>query len=306
MLSRVADALFWMGRYLERAEHTARVLEITRAILVDLNEVDREAAKGQWQGALFALAMPDAPTDRLLFDPAESTSLVCCVSQARENARQVREVISNEMWEQLNGAYWALNEARARGAHESLLSKALVEIVNASLHWDGVADGSMSRDEGWLFLKIGKFVERLDAACRLISVRAEGPKLGAGASVTTPSAENVHWITLLRCLCALEPYKKAYPQRVERKKVIEFLIFDREFPRTVSYSATVAADFVKHLGELHVSGRPVERAFGKIASRLEYADVEEVERRGAPEFLTELLRDLGEASGQLQRTYFLQ
>lgn len=305
MLSRVADALFWMGRYLERAEHTARVLEVTRAILVDLNEVDPEAARGQWQGALFALAMPDAPTERLLFDPSESTSLVGCISRARENARQVREVISNEMWEHVNGAYWALNEARARGLHESLLSKALIDIMNASLHWDGVADGSMSRDEGWLFLKVGKFVERLDDACRLISVRGEGPK-GSGTSATTPSAENVHWITLLRCLCALEPYKKAYPQRVEKKKVLEFLIFDREFPRTVSYSAQVAADFVKHLGELHVAGRPVERAFGKLASRLEYADTDEVERRGSREFLTELARDLGDASGQLQRTYFLQ
>ena len=305
MLSRVADALFWMGRYLERAEHTARVLEVTRAILVDLSEVDPEAARIQWQGALFALAMPDVPTERLLFDPAESTSLVGNISRARENARQVREVISNEMWEHVNGAYWALNEARARGLHESLLSKALLDIMNASLHWDGVADGSMSRDEGWLFLKVGKFVERLDDACRLISVRGEGPK-APGASATTPSAENVHWITLLRCLCALEPYKKACPQRVERKKVLEFLIFDREFPRTVSYSARVAADFVKHLGELHVSGRPVERAFGKLASRLEYADLDEVERRGPRDFLTELLRDLGDASGQLQRTYFLQ
>jgi uncharacterized alpha-E superfamily protein len=304
MLSRVADALFWMGRYLERAEHTARVLEVTRAILVDLSEVDPEAARAQWQGALFALAMPDTPTERLLFDPSESTSLVGCISRARENARQVREVISNEMWEHVNGAYWALNEARARGLHESLLSKALIDIMNASLHWDGVADGSMSRDEGWLFLKVGKFVERLDESCRLISVRGGGAK--AAGAATTPSAENVHWITLLRCLCALEPYKKAYPQRVERKKVLEFLIFDREFPRTVSYSAQVAADFVKHLGELHVSGRPVERAFGKIASRLEYADIDEVERRGPHDFLTELVRDLGDASGQLQRTYFLQ
>ena len=90
MLSRVADALFWMGRYLERAEHTARVLEVTRAILVDLNEVDPEAARGQWQGALFALAMPDAPTERLLFDPSESTSLVGCISRARAWAMRLR------------------------------------------------------------------------------------------------------------------------------------------------------------------------------------------------------------------------
>ncbi len=302
MLSRVADALFWMGRYLERAEHVARVLDVTRAVLVDIDEVDPETAKSQWQGALAALSLPDASTQKLLFDQNEPTSLVCSISRARENARQVREVISSEMWDHLNQAYWSIQEAHTRGVHESQLSQALGGVIAASFLWDGVADGTTARDTGWLFLKIGKFVERLDGACRLVSVRAEGPPRGA-----QPSSENVHWIALLRSLCAMEAYKKAHPQRVDRKHVLDFLIFDASYPRTVRYAAFAAADFAKKCAEIHgARGKSVERAFGKIASQLEYADVSEIEGGGTSDFLQERLSELGEASSLLQRAYFLQ
>jgi uncharacterized alpha-E superfamily protein len=133
MLSRVADALFWMGRYLERAEHVARVLEVTRATLIDLGQVDAEGAKTQWQGALDALSLPNAPTEKLLYDQTEPTSLVCNISRARENARQVREVISTDMWQHLNQAYWSIHEAHARGVHESQLAEALAGVVSARL-----------------------------------------------------------------------------------------------------------------------------------------------------------------------------
>jgi uncharacterized alpha-E superfamily protein len=302
MLSRVADALFWMGRYLERAEHVARVLDVTRSVLVDIDEVDPETAKSQWRGALNALSMPDAPTEKLLFDQNESTSLVCSMSRARENARQVREVISEEMWAHLNQAYWSLQEAHTRGVHESQLSQTLGGIIAASFLWDGVADGTTARDAGWLFLKIGKFVERLDGTCRLVGERAEGPPKGGA-----PSSENVHWVALLRSLCSLEAYKKAHPQRVDRKHVLDFLIFDGSFPRTLSYAAVAAADFAKQCADIHgARGKAVERAFGKIASRLEYADIDQIESRGTAEFLRELSSELGEASGLLQRAYFLQ
>jgi len=302
MLSRVADALFWMGRYLERAEHVARVLDVTRAVLVDIDEVDPETAKNQWQGALAALSLPDASTERLLFDQTESTSLVCSISRARENARQVREVISSEMWDHLNQAYWSIQEAHSRGVHESQMSQTLGGIIASSFLWDGVADGTTARDTGWLFLKIGKFVERLDGACRLVSVRAEGPPKGG-----QPSSESVHWVALLRSLCAMEAYKKVHPQRVDRKHVLDFLIFDASYPRTVRYAAFAAADFAKKCAEIHgARGKGVERAFGKIASLLEYADVKEVEGTGTSDFLQQLLSELGEASGLLQRAYFLQ
>jgi len=301
VLSRVADALYWMGRYIERAEHAARVLEVTRALLVDIAEVDPETARGQWQRVLISLGVPDVPAEKLLFDHTEPTSLVSCVAHARENARQVREVISSEAWEQLNQAYWALEEARGRGLHESQISQVLSGIVSASFQWEGVADGTMSRDEGWLFVKLGKFVERLDGACRIVGICADGTARAA------PSAENVRWLWLLRCLCAMEAYRKAHPQQVDRKNVLDFTMFDREFPRTVSYAADAAADFARRLGELHPGrSKGVDRAFGKLAARLQYTDVNEVEESGTASFLKELGNELGEASQLLQSSYFLR
>jgi uncharacterized alpha-E superfamily protein len=301
MLSRVADALYWMGRYIERAEHAARVIEVTRSILVDIAEVDPETARGQWHRALTALSVPDVSIEKLLFDSAEATSLVSCVAHARENARQVREVISSETWEHLNQAYWSLQEARGRGLHESQVSQALSNIVSASFQWDGVADGTMSRDEGWLFVKLGKFVERLDGTCRIVAVCADA------APRTAPSGDNVRWLWLLRCLCAMDAYRNAHPQRVDRKNVLDFSMFDREFPRTVAYAAVVAADFGRRLGELHPGrSKGVDRAFGKLAARLEYSDVVEVEESGTPRFLKELGSELGEASALLQSSYFLR
>ncbi len=302
MLSRVADALFWMGRYLERVEHVARVLDVTRSVLVDIDEVDPETAKSQLRGALTALSLPDAPTEKLIFDQNEPTSLVCAISRARENARQVREVISEEMWAHLNQAYWSIQEAHSRGVHESQLSQTLGGLIAASFLWDGVADGTTARDTGWLFLKIGKFVERLDGSCRLVSVRADGPPKGG-----PPSSESVHWVALLRSLCAMEAYKKLHPQRVDKKHVLDFLIFDEAYPRSLRYAAVAAADFAQKCAEIHgPRGKAVERAFGKIASHLEYADIDEVDATGAAEFLRELLGELGEASALLQRAYFLQ
>jgi uncharacterized alpha-E superfamily protein len=301
MLSRVADALYWMGRYLERGEHAARVLEVTRAILIDLTEIDPETAHGQWQRALSALSVPDTTTEKLLFDSSEPTSLVSCIAHARENARQVREVISSEAWEHLNQAYWTLEEARGRGLHESQISQALSEIISASFQWDGVADGTMSRDEGWLFVKLGKFVERLDGSCRIVSVCA------TTAARPAASGENVRWLWLLRCLCAMEAYRIAHPRRVDRKNVLGFSMFDREFPRTVRYAAVVAADFARRLGEAHPGrSKSVDRAFGKLAARLEYTDVDEVEARGTASFLKELNSELAEATGLLQSSYFLR
>jgi uncharacterized alpha-E superfamily protein len=144
-------------------------------------------------------------------------------------------------------------------------------------------------------------VERLDGACRIVGVCADA------ATRTAPSGENVRWLWLLRCLCAMEAYRKAHPQRVDRKSVLDFTMLDREFPRSVVYSAGVAADFARRLGELHPGrSKTVDRAFGKLAARLEYTDVEEVEENGTSRFLKDLGSELAEASQLLQSSYFLR
>jgi len=308
MLSRVADALYWMSRYVERAEHAARVLEVTRQLLLDVREVDPAAADVHWQRAREALGLPEA-TDAcaVAFDEQEPGSIASSVARARENARQVREVISSEMWEHLNQTYWRLREAAQHPSREDELSATLGDVVSAGFSWAGVTDGTMRRGEGWLWIKLGQQVERADRVARLLAVRgaeafgAPGQGVGGG--------DNVLWPTLLRGASALEAYRKVHPARVDPRRVVDFLVLDREFPRSVRHSVAQAAGLARDLvvanGDFGGRGRGVERAFGRLASRLEYSDVEDVLSAGVSPFLVEVLHDLGGASHQLQRTYFL-
>jgi uncharacterized alpha-E superfamily protein len=309
MLSRVAEALYWMGRYVERAEHAARVLEAMRDLRLDLFEVDRGVADVQWQGALRSLTLPDLPLERLVLDPSEPTSLLCAMSRARENARQVRETISPEMFEELNRQYWFLREMAAGDVNESMVSQALNNMVSLSFLWDGVTDATMLRGEGWLFLKLGKFVERIDGVARLVATRLDAVLIEAeelDEEAAKQSGENVEWITLLKSLDALDAYRKAHPNQVDRRAVLEFLLFEADFPRTLRYSTNTAADLSRRLQRLHpVSGRMVERTLGQLAARVEYADFESVEAEGSATFLKEVVADVNEGSSRLQKTFFL-
>jgi uncharacterized alpha-E superfamily protein len=304
MLSRVADALYWMGRYIERAEHTARVLEAMRGLKLDLREVDREVADEQWRGARKGWSLPELSLSRLVLDPSEPTSLLCSMSRARENARQVREVISPEMWEKLNQSYWMLRDSVAAGQNEGTLSQALTGIVASSFLWDGVTDASMIRGEGWLFLKLGKFVERTDGVARLVAARlASG---GSPAASSVQSGENVTWPTLLKSLDAVDAYRTAHPKRVDRQAVIAFLLFEADFPRSVRFSTESAADLARRLRRLHPElGQSVERCFGRIAARVEYAEIDGGDVAGLTPFLLELGAGVSEASSVLQKTFFL-
>jgi uncharacterized alpha-E superfamily protein len=302
MLSRVAESLYWMGRYLERAEHSARVLEAMRDLRLDLFEVDRGVADEQWSGALRALQLPDGPVTSLVLDPSEPNSLLCAMSRARENARQVREMISPEMWEELNRQYWGLRDAMGTGLNEGSVSQTLTGIVSFGFLWDGVTDATMIRGEGWLFLKLGKFVERIDGVARLVATRLETSEQPDSAQ----SGENVQWLTLLKSLDALDAYRKAHPKRVDRRAVVEFLLFEADFPRALRHSSNSAGDLSRRLLRLHPeSGRRVERDFGRLAARVEYADFESVETQGSSKFLREIAVDVNEASMRLQKTFFL-
>jgi uncharacterized alpha-E superfamily protein len=305
MLSRVADSLYWMGRYLERAEHMARLLEVTRDLLVDLSEVDREGAAAQWEATITTLAVPNIGVEDIIFNGGEPASMVSCIMQARENARQVREVIAGDMWEHLNQAYWGLEEARQQAPGESRIIQALTHVQTATFVWDGVTDASMRRGEGWLFLKLGKYVERIDRVSRTIVARA-APRPGE-ETLSTPQEENVTLLTLLRSTGALEEYRKVYPTRVDIRSVLDFLVFDRDFPRAVRFGTRQAFELAGRLSALHLSpDDDVVRAFGRLSARLDYSDVVEIVTHGPATFLGDVLTQTAAASSSLARKYFLQ
>ncbi|HVU01867.1 MAG TPA: alpha-E domain-containing protein [Polyangiaceae bacterium] len=305
MLSRVADSLYWMGRYLERAEHMARLLEMTRDLLVDLAEVDPDGAKAQWQATVSTLGVKDTGVEDIVFDPTEPTSLISSIMMARENARQVREVITAEMWEELNQAYWALQEARTQSGGEARIVPTLTQVQTASFLWDGVTDASMRRGEGWLYLKLGKFVERTDRLSRTLGVRLA--MRHKGSELLPSSQENVMWLTLLKSAGAMEAYRQANPTKMDARTVLGFLVFDRDFPRAIRYGTRMSLEFAQSLSTLHGSpDDPVGRAFGRMAARLEYGDVDELIARGPSAFLDDLLAEAATASSLLGRKYFLQ
>ena len=240
----------------------------------------------------------------MVFNGAEPASLASCVMLARENARQVREVIAGEMWEHLNQAYWGLEEARSQGHGEARVVQALTHVQAASFVWDGVTDTSMRRGEGWLFLKLGKFVERIDRVSRTIVARSSQRR---SSGEKNAQVENVTLLTMLRSAGALEEYRKVYPTRVDKRSVLDFLVFDRDFPRAVRFGTRTAFELAGRLSNFHASpDDDVVRAFGKLSARLDYGDVDELTANDPTAFLGDVLTQTGAASSSLARKYFLQ
>jgi uncharacterized alpha-E superfamily protein len=271
VLSRLAESLFWIGRYVERAEDTARLLDVHVHLLLEDSPDDEELT---CRGLLAVMGVPApehgvdirAVTELLAFDPDTPASIVRSLTAARENARGVRDTISGEMFHCLNRTY---HDLPARQQNAQLLGPGsfftFVKQRGAELH--GLADSTMSRDEGWLFLVLGRSLERVDMTARLL----------ATGIVDTTSARAL--VTLLRCCSAHEAYLRTYHGPVDAPRVAEFLLLDRPFPRSVFASLCTAERCVTELQPL--VGRAgvtddARRAVGRARTDLEYKRVEEL------------------------------
>jgi uncharacterized alpha-E superfamily protein len=297
MLSRVADALYWMGRYVERAEHAARVLRVSQGMLLDLSQVGDSRSNEHWKDTLEALALPEMSFSRAVFDESEAGSVVSSLYRARENARQVREVISSEMWEALNETYWALKEAAESPEREGNANETLADVVEGAFAFAGVTDGTMRRGEGWLFTRLGQFMERADKVSRVVRVQSQ--------AATVVPADNLIWLPLLRACSALEAFRKVHGTRLDRRHVVDFLVLDQEFPHTVRYSVNVVGEFAQRLAhDTGERGSDVDRAFGRLSSRLKYTQLADIEQAGVEAFLNGLCAELAGAAMVLQRAYF--
>lgn len=300
MLSRVADCLFWMGRYLERSEQMARQLDVTRDIVIDLAKSDRAGARAEWQATLASLRVPDLPLEGLVFDTTEINSVIGCLTQARENARQVREIIANDIWERINLAHWNLIETSRETRNETALSKTLADTLLTTATLDGLVDASMVRGDAWVFLKLGKWVERLDRIGRCIEARWQ-----QSTHTKSSTQRNVISVAMLKSLGVLEAYRKVSPTKVERRTVLAFVLFQPNLPRSLRFCAHEAASLVSQISQLSQgASASVTRAFGRLASQLEHGDVDEVMNDGPERFLNDALSNASQASSLLQTSYF--
>ena len=290
LLSRVADSLYWISRYLERAEHTARLIDVARELGLDRAAAVRPRAIDRLYHSL-GLPAVRAPQGRsnprvegagtdgdhslvtlALFDTSHRNSVAACVVAARENARQVREEISTHMWEQLNDLFLRVRNLQdtSSGGRTHYVSRVVVEGVHL---FAGITDATMGHSEGWQYLQAGRFLERASATATLLDAFL-ADTADAGPAVF----DQADWVALLRSCSALEGYCRRYTADVRPERAAEFLLLDAECPRSVRFAATCLEAALRAIARYtgQASGGRAERLSGRLRASLDYGQVDEI------------------------------
>lgn len=305
MLSRVAEAIYWMSRYVERAENLARFVDVTLNMTLDLPLEVRQ----QWEPLVLATgdqeyfkehysyASPEKVMQFLVFDTEYPNSLISSLQAARENARSVREAISSEMWEQLNSFYHMVRNSESNFANMDSPSDFLCAVKDASHLFNGIADATMSHDIGWNFANLGRVLERADKTSRLLDVKYFTllPRI---SDVGTPT-EDLQWADVLRSVSGFQSYRRRY-HGITVERIIEFLVLDRSFPRAINYCITSADASLHEISGtmMNTFHNPAERLLGQLRSDLAYSQVKNIVDSGLHEFIDSLqvrLNAIGEA-----------
>ncbi|ONI87767.1 hypothetical protein ALI22I_21535 [Saccharothrix sp. ALI-22-I] len=297
MLARNAESLYWIGRYVERADDTARILDVSVHQLLEDATVNPDATSRQLLAVLGIDAPKDAAfdvwslTELVAYSSDHSGSIVASINSARENTRGAREVVSTEMWECLNAMYNAVEErqayARAMGPHAFFTF-----VEERAAMFAGLADSTMSRDDGWRFLVLGRSVERVDMIVRLLLSRV-------GDKASSPG-----WVTVLRSAGAHDTYLRTYRGAMDASRVVQFLLLDRLFPRSVFHAlrqAEACLEQLDHQPHVRVGARAEAlRLLGRARSDLEFLRphdlLDDLPRR--LKALQATVRDVGEAVSQ--------
>ncbi len=288
MLARVADSLYWIGRYVERAEHMCRLADVMLNATLDRSE----AASLVSRIALTAVGDRDGAKARHPYDAAmaltldrnDGGSVYSSVARARENARQVRDQITTETWERLNLIYLRMNDPEAAKSFADGSQLFLHDTI-ADLHlFKGAGDATMSHGEGWSFLLLGVYLERAQLIASLLEVVF-------GDDRRRPIHDHFALTSVLRMGCALEPYLRVYTAEMQPRYILEFLTLDEDFPRSIRFCTqqieTHLNAIIRHAG-LAGSVGP-DRLAGRMRARLQYADMNELETQGASGFLKTVL-----------------
>ncbi len=277
---------------MERADNVARFIDVNLQLMLDLPSGSQE----QWHplvsisggDAAFSSRYPVATRDNVIkfltFDGDNPSSIVSCLRAARENARTIRESISPEMWEQVNTFYLMVNAAAANERLRTSSSSFFSEVKKASQLFHGITDATMLHGEVWHFYSLGRLLERADKTSRLLDVKYF-MLLPSVADVGTP-LDDIQWAAVLRSASALEMYRKRHGH-IAPEQIINFLVLDHEFPRSIHYCLTTAND------SLHaISGTPIgmyrntaEQRLGQLRAELAYTDTQQIVERGLHEFL---------------------
>ena len=310
MLSRVADSLYWINRYIERAENISRFVEVSEAMALDCPPGSAEP----WQPLI------DASGDRTLFDAvypgggarevvellvraeANPSSIVNCIAMARENARQIRDVITTEMWEQINDLHWSLQDDE--DIWREPVQEQLRIIRRGCQLGYGITETTLSRDLGWLFSQLGRLIERADKTSRILDVKY---------FLLLPSPEEVggvldelQWITLLRTAGAYQMYRQSVQQAISPASVARFLLLDPSFPRSVRYCLQGISNTLQQIQQHPSQDTPddLDCLRGQLLARWSYVRIDNLIEAGLHEAIDQLQQDLNQLHSLIQTRYF--
>ncbi|MBS2013486.1 MAG: alpha-E domain-containing protein [Deltaproteobacteria bacterium] len=318
MLSRVAESIYWMNRYVERAENVARFLDVSHGLALDLSAGYPEP----WAALVLASGDDETfrrahgePTQRsvvdfLTFDKTNPSSILSCLRMARDNARSVREVLSRECWEQANKAYLLVADAATRKDALDIPHAFYEAVKQAAQLFVGMSYLTMTHDEGWHFGRLGRLVERADKTSRIVDVKyfilEQAPSDSDGRAQVAPRTyDEIQWAALLRCASGLQMYRRKHGL-VEPAKVVDFLLFERKFPRSLRYCLTKAER------SLHaITGTPLDRAgtraeesFAELRVRFARESTDAVLASGLHGFVDAFQRSLNDVGNAIQQTFF--
>lgn len=311
MLSRVADCVYWMSRYIERAENTARFVDVNLNLTLD---VGRPTAH-QWDSLIYTTCDHEEFYQRygtatqknalamLTFDEENPNSILSCLKAARENARSVREIISSVVWEELNKFYLLVQDAAQNGQVVDNASEFFNQVKRCGQLIVGIMEAAMTRGEAWHFCQLGRLLERADKTSRILDVKY---------FILLPSVEDVgtpldiiQWSALLKSASAFEMYRKRHG-RIAPREVADFLILDADFPRSMRFCLREAEESLQAItGATPITFRnQPERRLGQLRSELDYAQIGDIIDQGLHEFIDSFQIKLNQVGESIQTTFF--
>jgi uncharacterized alpha-E superfamily protein len=296
MLSRVADSLYWMSRYLERAENTVRQLDVTMSLMLDTSDTSEEA---RWLRLMASLGKPadmewggdlETMAHRLIFDNLNHAAVTFCINGARENARQVREEISSEQWQRLNRLFHHIHSSQAQAQFLSNMSDLLASVIDGIHLFKGVSDTTMIHGQGWQFIRLGRYLERAYATATLLEVYQ--PELFQLAETEHSGYQHLEQVGLLRCCTSFEAYCQVYTADLSSDRILEFLLLNRDFPHAIRYCIDAVHQSIESIQRTGGRRPPDEliAVIGRLHAMLGFTTIGEI-RAGDPAGFLHTIRE---------------
>ena len=314
MLCRVADSLFWMSRYIERAESTVRLLDVTLQTLLETEHSTEDMNYAHWRPILASLgdqelfeSLYDSKTSQnvsmfLTFDRDNPSSVFSCVAAARENARMIRDQISSEMWEVINRLYLFLKKADPAREVREMNFSFFQQIKEFSLLFQGITESTFLHQLGYEFIICGRQIERADKTCRIVGTKRFMPSI---SDAEDDALDTAQWAAILRGCSAFEAYQRVYIGEIEGENVKQLLVLSREFPRSVLFSINrlqAALHAISKCPTTHYVNE-AERKTGLLISRLQYANRADLEEGSIQGLLESVESELGDIAVEISNSY---